>query len=224
MKIQPTFDDLVLGTFGRAFWVIDDISPLRTYAQEQYTKAAFKMISATDGYLSNFRSYQGIRFIGQAEFVGANKGTSVGLNLWIPPTEDKKETPKTVEQPKKKKSKRFKRAKKAAENKVVDTVKGMVAKDKKGDKSKKGKKDKKDKVFFYVLDTQGDTVRTYSRKIKEKGLVRMNWNMRTDGIRMPSRRAPKPEADSPSGLAALPGTYKIVAKYGTLKDSTMVES
>ena len=173
-----------------------------------------------DRYLSNFRSYQGIRFIGQAEFVGSNKGTSVGMNLWIPPTADKKETLKTAEQPKKKKSKLFKRAKKAAENKVVDRVKDRAAKNKKGAKSEKGKKDK---VFFYVLDTQGDTIRSYSRKIKDKGLVRMNWNMRTDDIQMPSRRAPKPEADAPSGLAALPGTYKIVAKYGELKDSAMVE-
>ena len=28
MKIQSTFDDLVLGTFGRAFWVLDDISTI----------------------------------------------------------------------------------------------------------------------------------------------------------------------------------------------------
>lgn len=33
-------DDLVLATQGRAFWVVDDISPLRQYAPEQETAAA----------------------------------------------------------------------------------------------------------------------------------------------------------------------------------------
>jgi len=169
MKIQPTFDDLVLGTFGRAFWVIDDISPLRAYAQKKYTKAPFELISATDGYLSNFRSYQGIRFIGQAEFVGENRGTSVGMNLWIPPTEEKKDSPKMDS--KQKKSKRFK---KPSPNKMVDKVREAVAKDKKADKDKKAGKAKKEKVYFYVLDTQGDTIRSYSQEIKEKGLMRTN--------------------------------------------------
>jgi photosystem II stability/assembly factor-like uncharacterized protein len=29
LTIQPTFDDLVIGTYGRGFWILDDISPLQ---------------------------------------------------------------------------------------------------------------------------------------------------------------------------------------------------
>merc|ERR1711966_290195 len=71
LAIQETFDDLVFGTFGRAFWVLDDIGPLRQYAKSKYT--------------SNNRSYQGIRFIGQAEFVGENKSTNAMISMWIKP-------------------------------------------------------------------------------------------------------------------------------------------
>ena len=209
MKIQPTFDDLVLGTFGRAFWVLDDISPLREYAQGKYTQKDFALVSATNGYLSNYRSYQGIRFIGQAEFVGENKGTNVGLNLWIKPKEGKKEK-KGVVPSKGKKKKKGKKENEAVTEKTMD-------------KSEKDKKKKLDKVKFFVIDVDGDTVRTFSSKIKEKGLVKATWNMRTDGIRMPSRREVKPDQDGPSGLNALPGKYTIVAQYGEETAQTEVE-
>lgn len=209
MKIQSTFDDLVFGTFGRAFWVLDDISPLREYAQANYTQKDFALVSATDGYLSNYRSYQGIRFIGQAEFVGESKGTSVGMNLWIKPdAEDKAKKVAPVA------TKGKKRKKKKGKTEMAD---------KPMDKSKKDKKKKMDKVKCFVLDAQGDTVRTFTSKIKEKGLVQVNWNMRTDGVRMPSRRAAKPDADMPSGLSALPGKYTIVAQYGDETAQTEVE-
>ena len=45
--------------------------------------------SSTDGYLSQQRSYQGIRFIGQAEFVGDNRGTDVMISVWVKPEEEK---------------------------------------------------------------------------------------------------------------------------------------
>ncbi len=207
MKVQSTFDDLVFGTFGRAFWVLDDISPLRAYAKANYTQKDFALVSATDGYLSNYRSYQGIRFIGQAEFVGESKGTSVGLNLWIKPDTDKKEKKAPVMSKGKKKKKK---------GKSEMAEKSM-------DKPKKGKKKKMDKVKCFVLDSKGDTVRTFSSKIKEKGLVQINWNMRTDGVRMPSRRDAKPDADMPSGLSALPGKYTIIAQYGDQTAQTEVE-
>ena len=185
MAIQETFDDLVFGTFGRAFWVLDDIGPLRKYARSKYTSKAFDIVSSTDGYLSNNRSYQGIRFIGQAEFVGENKGTNAMMSLWIKP--DKKKAEKSMD-------------------------------DKKDKKSKSA-----DKVKFSVVNAEGDTIRRFSRKVEDKGLVRMSWNLRADGVRGPSRRDPKEDSDLPSGLSVLPGTYTIVAKYGDEMAQTNVE-
>ena len=216
MKIQPTFDDLVLGTFGRAFWVIDDIGPLRAHAQASYGNEDFALVSTTDGYLSNFRSYQGIRFIGQAEFVGENKGTGVNLNLWVKPDkEDKEKTSVVSKAVKEVKKKRKWRKKKEAETEVATTKEKVETSDK--------KKKEKEKVKCFVVDAKGDTIRTFTRKIKEKGLVRIGWDMRTDGIRMPSRKDAKPDEDLPRGLNALPGKYTIIAQYGDHTDEAIVE-
>ncbi len=210
MKIQPTFDDLVLGTFGRAFWVLDDIGPLRERVNTNYTKKDFAVVSGKDGYLSEFRSYQGIRFIGQAEFVGTNKNTNAGLNIWVKPTEEKEGKIDKMKSAVKKASKKRKR---------TDEVTAIADKPatKKADKKKK-----MDKIQCYVLDAKRDTVRRFSRKIKEKGLVKIDWNMSFDGIRFPSRRDAKPDADVPSGFSALPGKYTLVAQYGEHKDSAEV--
>jgi photosystem II stability/assembly factor-like uncharacterized protein len=34
LTIQPTYDDLVIGTYGRGFWILDDISPLQKMKPE----------------------------------------------------------------------------------------------------------------------------------------------------------------------------------------------
>ncbi len=212
MKIQSTFDDLVLGTFGRAFWVLDDISPLREYAKAKYTAKDFAVLSGTDGYLSNYRSYQGIRFIGQAEFVGDNKGTSAGLNLWIKPDAKDADKKKMVDKVISKKNRKKKQK----------GVKEVMA-DKADDAPKKDKKKKANKIKCFVLDVKGDTIRKFSRKVDKKGLVQIGWNMRADGMQRPSRRDPKPDQDLPSGMNVLPGTYTLVAQYGEATGQAEIE-
>ncbi|MFT6806789.1 MAG: photosystem II stability/assembly factor-like uncharacterized protein [Saprospiraceae bacterium] len=88
LAIQHTFDDLVLGTFGRALWIIDDIGPFRRMARDSYLKDSLTIVSSTNGYLSERRSYQGIRFVAQSEFVGDNKNTNAMLSIWVMPNDD----------------------------------------------------------------------------------------------------------------------------------------
>lgn len=194
MKIQSTHGDLVLGTFGRSFWVIDDIGPFRAMSKGSFVGDDFKVLSSSQAYLAERRSYQGIRFIGQAEYQGDNRSTSAMYSLWLNP-EKKKEEP-------------------------MDKMKDNRAKEKKGKKSKDGKKGKKEnKLTFHIINSDGDTIRTFSRPVKEKGLIRTSWNLRSDGVRFPSRRAVKEDADLPSGEEVLPGVYKTVISYGEYKDS-----
>ena len=40
LTIQPTFDDLVIGTYGRGFWILDDLSPLQHVKAESERAAA----------------------------------------------------------------------------------------------------------------------------------------------------------------------------------------
>ena len=188
MAIQETFDDLVLATFGRAFWVIDDIGVFRAMAKYDYTQDSLDIVSVSPAYLSESRSYQGIRFYGQGEFEGDNKGTNPVMSIWVKPNKDSKKE------------------------------------DSKGDdKKEKGKKDK-DKISVVVLDTQGDTIRRFSRPVsKEKGLQRIGWDLSSDGVAFPSRRDRGEDADPPSGTDVLPGVYTIKVMYNGHEDSADVE-
>lgn len=84
MKIQSTFNDLVIATFGRAFWVIDDICPLRKIAKEGESlfKKELVLLSAPDAYQVNYKSYAGTRFYAQSDFNGENKNMSAGFLIY----------------------------------------------------------------------------------------------------------------------------------------------
>ncbi len=220
MKIQSTFDDLVLGTFGRAFWVIDDIGTIRQLARENYTTKDFDVVSVTPAYLSEYRSYQGIRFIAQAEFVGDDKSTDAYYSIWIKPeTLAKMEKDKKVATQEKDKDKE--------KNKGKDKDNKAATDDNDKDKDKKpttgGKKENTDKVKFTILNERGDTIRQFSRKVDKKGLVRMSWGLETNGTESPSPRPREKDADPPRGDNALPGIYKTIVNYGDQSDSIMVE-
>jgi hypothetical protein len=95
MKIHKVEDDLILGTFGRSFWILDDILPLREIAQkgEKILEQDFNVFPSTAGYLISYRSYDGVRFSGQAEFKGDNKSyDKVAFNVWKKPNPDKTKT------------------------------------------------------------------------------------------------------------------------------------
>jgi photosystem II stability/assembly factor-like uncharacterized protein len=92
MKIHKVEDDLILGTFGRAFWVLDDINPLRALAEkgEAILQNDFNLWQSTHGYLVSYRTYDGVRFTGQSEFKGDNKSyDKIAFNVWKKPSADK---------------------------------------------------------------------------------------------------------------------------------------
>jgi photosystem II stability/assembly factor-like uncharacterized protein len=107
LKIHPREHDLIIGTFGRAFWVLDDIRPLREMARSQgkVLEQPFKVFPAPDAYLAEFRSYDGVRFDGDAVFNGTNRSPSAMLTFWAKPSlfkEEKKEPAKEEKKEEKK--------------------------------------------------------------------------------------------------------------------------
>lgn len=229
MKIQEEFDDLVLGTFGRAFWVIDDIGPFREMAKGDYTSKDLDLVSISQPYLSQGRSYQGIRFIAQGEFQGDNKNTNATLSIWIKPeakkAEKKNDVKKNdVKKPEEKKMDKKQDSKKSEEKKTEVKEEAKKPEEKGTEASSPElKKKESDKIRITVLDVKGDTIRNFSRKIDKKGLVRLNWNLESNGVRGPSRREEAEDADPPYGTAVLPGKYYIYADFNGAKDSMMTE-
>jgi photosystem II stability/assembly factor-like uncharacterized protein len=191
MQLHPREKDLVIGTFGRAAWVLDDTRPIQEIAR---TKGAilqdtFRTFPAPDAYLAEFKSYEGSHFPADAEFTGENRSPRAMITVWQKPAEDKKEDDAP-----------------AKEQEEEDAPKGR----------KLGKKMK-----VQVIDAQGDTIRTYTQKI-EPGMNRVYWNLRTDGVRFPSRREAKEDDDMPSGYEVLPGKYTLLLTSGDFTDVTEI--
>ncbi len=84
MKIQAREADLVLGTFGRAFVILDDIRPLRALASSkgEVLNQNLKIFEPSAAYLASSRSYQGERFQADAIYEGKNKSPLSMLTIW----------------------------------------------------------------------------------------------------------------------------------------------
>ncbi len=207
LKIHPRDHDLIVGSFGRAAWIFDDIGVFRELAKSnaKLLNKDFKVLSSTVGYQANIRSVDGVRFTADANFIGKNKSANPMITLWV--KEEEKKAKAVL--PDKSKAKKNKKKGKEVASKI--------------DKETKDKKDKGKKAFLNIIDTNGDTLRTFSRELKP-GMNRIQWRMNRDGVRFPSWKEPKKDSDPPGGGAqVVPGTYKMVCNYKGQKDSIMVE-
>lgn len=75
MTIQPREHDLVIGTFGRAVWILDDIRPLRALASsgKKLLGSELTAFDAPDAYLASTKNLPGYYFYGDAMFRGENR-------------------------------------------------------------------------------------------------------------------------------------------------------
>ena len=74
LVIHPREDDLIIGTFGRAAWVLDDIRPLRAMAKNtSTTKQNITLFEAPTAYKASYQQPTGSRFGGDAMYHGDNR-------------------------------------------------------------------------------------------------------------------------------------------------------
>jgi len=63
LVIQERENDLVIGTFGRAAWILDDISPLRAIAKDaQVLEEPLKVFSPPTAYQASYQQPTGSRW------------------------------------------------------------------------------------------------------------------------------------------------------------------
>jgi hypothetical protein len=82
MKIHPVENDLVVATFGRGCYVIDNIEPLRQAAKNEQR---FELFKANPAYLVDTKRPAGSRFPADYVWNGGNKSTAAILNYFMPP-------------------------------------------------------------------------------------------------------------------------------------------
>lgn len=199
MKIQQRDGDLVLGTFGRGIWILDNLSPLRELARSNGNMLAqpFKLLPAQPGILARYRSFDGPRFAVDAAYSAENKGTSVRIPVWVKPGLGT-----------------------AAQASKEDRDK-EPSEEKKDDKDSASKK--KEKAVVTVLSMNGDTLRRFKTELDTLFTRSIYWNMDTKGVRFPSKNEPDKDQLEPGGGPQVgPGTYWVKVKYLDYQDSIQV--
>lgn len=201
LVIQPDEHDLVIGTFGRSIWILDDIRPLREVASRgtSLLNSTLKVYNPPTAYVAATQQPKGSRFGGDALYNGENRPYGAMLTYSMNrPEKEKKETIET---------------------------------DKKGKKKKKdsdeGEKEEKEKVMYDSLTIElfkgKELIRTLKSKApEENGIHRTYWYMNEKGISSMSRRERNNKRE-PGGVTVLPGTYKARFTLGDQMDSTMVK-
>jgi len=87
MVIQAREGDLVLGTFGRAAYILEDLAPLRALATEGpgFLRSTFRAFDAADGYVVPNPRPAGSRFMADHVWEGANRERSAHGHLFVHP-------------------------------------------------------------------------------------------------------------------------------------------
>jgi hypothetical protein len=101
LVIHPRENDLIIGTFGRAAWVLDDIRPLRAIAKNmEILKKSLHLFNPPTAYLAAYQQPTGSRFGGDALYNAENRKFGSMLTYFYqaetPPndSDDLKETKK----------------------------------------------------------------------------------------------------------------------------------
>jgi len=94
--IQPREHDLVIGTFGRAAWVLDDIRPLRAIAKKQTVlHKKMELFTPPTAYQASYQQPSGSRFGADAMFNAKNRSYGALIQYYINLPEREKQKEKT---------------------------------------------------------------------------------------------------------------------------------
>lgn len=99
LVIHPREHDLIIGTFGRAAWVLDDIRPLRKIAASpEVLQQKIALFDPPTTYLAAYQQATGSRFGADALFNGENRKMGAQFSYAINPKEKTKKTDKAEEE------------------------------------------------------------------------------------------------------------------------------
>jgi len=191
--IHPREHDLVIGTFGRAAWVLDDIRPLRALAKNQnLLQKTIHLFDPPIAYQAAYQQPTGSRFGGDALFNGENRRSGAQLSYFLKVQEkDSKATDENEDDDK------------DAETEDSTTVKW-------------------DSLQLQLFDGDR-LIRTLKQKAPEdSGVHKWRWYMDEKGIERPSKTLSKSKSE-PSGVQVFPGTYRAVLSYGDQNSETVIE-
>lgn len=193
IAIQQRENDLVLATFGRSFYILDDYTPLRELSVEMTNEKAkiFPVKTALQYIEKNPLGLRGTGSQGASFYAADNPPYGVTFTYYL------KETPKS---PKEERQEEEEKVKKEGGDIDYPTYEEFVAED----------NYEKAYLLFIIKDANGDEVRRI-KKSPGKGINRITWNMRyptTTPIKLKDSE-PGRYSNPDEGPLVLPGTYTV---------------
>ena len=84
MVIHPREHDLVIGTFGRGIWVLDDIRPLRALAatRKKLLNSKLTAFEVPEAWMVSTKNLPGYYFYGDAMYRGENREPGAMISFY----------------------------------------------------------------------------------------------------------------------------------------------
>jgi photosystem II stability/assembly factor-like uncharacterized protein len=209
LAIQEREADLVIGTFGRAIWVLDDIRPLRKAAANKgmaITKT-ITVFTAPEAYQAQYRAAPGYEWSTWGLWDADNRRRGAAISFFI--NKPKGAADATKSQP-------------AVNIPATTPVTGQRGGGRGGfGQGGPGAVSRGDSAMVRIFNSNNELIRTL-RWTVDSGFNRQYWGMEEKGVRQPGSPKPQPGTPEPGGLQVLPGIYKVVITYSGASDSTYV--
>ena len=194
MEIQKRESDLVLATFGRGFYVLDDYSPLRNLKKEDLQKTAFiSPVKTAWMYIeSTPLGIRGKGFQGESYWNAPNPKPGSVFTYYL------KEDIKTLKEKREESEKQKIQAGQSVYYPSIDSLRMEDAQP-------------APYLIFTTTDENGNVVRRLRAPAK-KGINRITWDFRTDPtgpINFSTFDESNVFASPPRGIMVLPGNYKV---------------
>lgn len=193
IAIQKGENDLVLGTFGRGFYVLDDYSSLRGISSTLSNNA--ELYSVRDGLLFEYAYPLGLKGAatqGDNYFMGENLGSEVIFTYYL-----KDDIKSKADQ---RKEQEAENGKKKADN-YFPSYKALKAE----------KEEVAPSLLFTIKDAEGTIMRKLTAS-PSKGINRLKWDLRNSPKNPVNLSTPSfynPWAETNEGTMVAPGQYSV---------------
>ena len=197
LVVQPQQHDLVLGTHGRAAYVLDDITPLRGLTAEILSRP-LHLFQIPDAIQHRVKQTGASRFPGDGEFRGENRSYGAMITFSasqpdLPHPDEDADRARKEEQRAEKRAEAGGQAGQASEAEEAEAEAGdrpHTAGSGGGPGRGPGGREKGPQVKIEVLDDSGELVRTFEQPVK-LGVNRVTWNLRGDAFKRPETGEPQ---------------------------------
>lgn len=203
IEIQKRENDVVIATFGRGFYVLDNYTPLRTLTEEILDKDAhlFPIKDALQYVPSSPLGLSGTGSQGADLWNAKNPAFGATFSIYV------KDIEKTLKSKRQKKQSKLEKEKDPVPYPSFDELEAEAAED-------------KAELIWIIRDSEGTEIRRLTSS-PSKGISRMTWDLRmaaTSPIKLSKRKVGR--YSSPDyGFLVTPGVYSV--EVVSIKDGTV---